>query len=70
MSDAAKVKLGCVTSVSRTAKFQQLLYRLETILTDDFIRADKKKKNLCISCGFFSMQIGKADGFQLASINQ
>ena len=65
MSDAAKVKLGCVTSVSRTAKFQQLLYRLKTILTDDFIRADKKK-NLCISCGFFSMQIGKADGFQLA----
>ena len=44
MSDAAKVKLGCVTSVSRTAKFQQLLYRLKTILTDDFIRADKKKE--------------------------
>ena len=43
MSDAAKVKLGCVTSVSRTAKFQQLLYRLKTVLTDDFIRADKKK---------------------------
>lgn len=69
MSDAAKVKLGCVTSVSRsTAKFQQLLYRLKTILTDDFILADKK--NCVLVCGFFSMQIGKADGFQLASINQ
>ena len=69
MSDAAKVKLGCVTSVSRsTAKIPTAAFRLKTILTDDFILADKKK--LCFSCGFFSMQIGKADGFQLASINQ
>ena len=33
-----------VLQVCRQQKFQQLLYRLKTILTDDFIRADKKKE--------------------------